>query len=93
MSSIVVADAGPLHYLILVDCANVLENLFDRVLIPGAVRDELLRDGAPEKVKEWMRNPKTWLAVQLLVEVHPIHGLHRGETEALQLALKRGVDG
>jgi hypothetical protein len=38
MTSIVVADVGPLHYLVLVDCANILEKVFDQVLIPGAVR-------------------------------------------------------
>ncbi len=42
MTSIVVADAGPLHYLVLVGCADLLESLFDEVLIPGAVQDELL---------------------------------------------------
>ena len=50
MSSIVVADAGPLHYLILVDCADVLADLFDRVLIPAAVRDELRHTHVPQKV-------------------------------------------
>jgi hypothetical protein len=43
MSSIVVADAGPLHYLVLIDCGETLGTLFDHVLIPFAVRDELLR--------------------------------------------------
>ena len=61
MSSIVVADAGPLHYLILVDCADPLETLFDRVLVPFAVRDELLHGSAPDKVKVWISHPKVWL--------------------------------
>jgi len=59
----VVADAGPLHYLVLVNCGDVLERLFDQVLIPGAVRDELLRDGTPEKVKSWILTPRSWLQV------------------------------
>ena len=46
MSSIVVADAGPLHYLVLIDCGEILGNLFDHVLVPFAVRDELLHPRA-----------------------------------------------
>jgi hypothetical protein len=51
MSSIVVADAGPLHYLVLIDCGDVLGKLFDRVLVPFEVRDELLHRRAPQIVK------------------------------------------
>jgi len=65
MSSIVVADAGPLHYLILIDCADILASLFDRVLIPTAVREELMHADAPPKVKSWFSNPKPWLSVKV----------------------------
>jgi len=30
MSSIVIADAGPLHYLVLIDCGETLGRLFDQ---------------------------------------------------------------
>jgi len=42
MSDIVVADAGPLHNLILIDCAGALRELFARVLIPPVLREEAL---------------------------------------------------
>ncbi len=93
MSSIVVADAGPLHYLILTDCAEILAVLFDRVLIPTAVRDELLHASTPHKVKDWMTAPTNWLQVQRVELPQPIAGLHRGEAEALQLALETGAAG
>lgn len=48
MSSIV-ADAGPLHYLVLIDCGEILRDLFDLVLVPFAVRDELMHPRAPDK--------------------------------------------
>lgn len=54
MSSIVVGDAGPLHYLTLIDCDEILGNLFEQVLVPLAVRDELLHARAPQKVKDWI---------------------------------------
>ncbi len=47
-AKLVVADAGPLHYLILIDCADILPRLFNRVLIPPAVREELTHARAQE---------------------------------------------
>ena len=92
MSSIVVADAGPLHYLVLIDCGEILGKLFDRVLIPFAVRDELFHHRAPQKVKDWLTRPPSWLEITSVTQAHPIRGLHKGETEALQLALERRAD-
>ncbi len=83
-----VAYAGPLHYLVLVDEVNILGNLFDRVLIPEAVRNELLQLKTPEIVKTWINRPPPWLKVEQVTNVLPIHGLHPGESEALQLALQ-----
>jgi predicted nucleic acid-binding protein len=88
MSSIVVADARPLHYLVLVDCASALEKLFDRVYVPFAVRDELLHGSGPEKVKNWISASKSWLEFRQVTDLQPIHGLHEGEVEAIQLALR-----
>ena len=39
------ADASPLHYLVLVDHANILEQLYGNVIIPHAVFDELTAVG------------------------------------------------
>ena len=86
---IVVADAGPLHYLVLIDCADALIGLFDCVLMPFAVRDELLHPGAPQKVKDWVLQPRPWLEITPVVKAQLVHGLHKGETETLQLALER----
>src|SRR2546423_1765774 len=92
MSSIVVADAGPLHYLVLIDCGEILGKLFDHVLVPFAVRDELLHPRAPQRVKDWIIRPPAWLEVTPVTKPEPVSGLHKGETEALQLALERKAD-
>jgi len=92
MSSIVVADAGPLHYLVLIDCGEILGKLFDHVLVPFAVRDELLHPRAPQKVKDWIVSARPWLEITPVAHPRLLHGLHRGETEALQLALERRAD-
>lgn len=88
-ANIVVADAGPLHYLVLIDCAEILASLFDHVLVPFAVRDELIHPAAPQKVKDWILKPRPWLEITPIREVQPVRGLHKGESEALQLALER----
>ena len=38
---IVVSDTSPLNYLVLIDLQHILPDLFERILIPAAVRDEL----------------------------------------------------
>jgi predicted nucleic acid-binding protein len=88
MSGPVVSDAGPLHYLILVDCADALSALFDQLLIPPEVRYELLHSSTPQKVKDWMVNPPPWLKVEPVDHLYPLASLHKGETAALQLALQ-----
>ena len=88
MSNIVVADAAPLHYLILIDSATLLERLFERVLAPIAVRDELLHGNAPKVVQDWIRSPRPWLQFRPVAQPLAIADIHRGEAEALQLALE-----
>ena len=89
IADLVVADSGPLHYLILIDCAQILARLFVRVVIPSAVRDELLHPRAPKRVKDWILQPPAWLEITNVSNAQPVHVLHPGETEALQLALER----
>lgn len=91
-ANIVVVDAGPLHYLVLVDCAEVLPCLFQRVLVPFAVRDELIHASAPSKVKEWILNAPSWLETARVTSSQFVRGLHPGETEVLQLALEKKAE-
>jgi len=42
---IVIADSTPLHYLILIHQVDLLPQLFDRILIPPAVFEELQPPG------------------------------------------------
>jgi predicted nucleic acid-binding protein len=88
MSGPIVSDAGPLHYLILVDCADGLPKLFDRLLIPPAVRDELRHSSTPQKVKDRLDNAPPWLRIEPVTQLQPLASLHKGETAALQLALQ-----
>ena len=51
---VVVADAGPLRYLVLIDAIDLLPRLFGRVLIPEMVSAELSRPSTPRRVREWL---------------------------------------
>ena len=58
---IVVADASPLHYLVLIDQIAVLPPLYGQVIIPSVVCEELQRPQTPEVVRLWMAHPPPWL--------------------------------
>ena len=57
---IVVADAGPIHYLVLVGAVDALQPLYDRVLVPETVARELSNAKAPEIVRGWIARPPAW---------------------------------
>ena len=91
---IVVADAGPIHYLILIDAIGVLYPLYDRVLIPQTVAEELKNDRAPEAVRGWMERPPEWCQVQSDPPNDPAIDelLDPGERAAIALALSISAD-
>ena len=61
---IVVADSGPLHYLILLQHIELLQRFYGQVLVPEPVAGELSAAGAPAVVREWITKPPTWVAVR-----------------------------
>ena len=60
---LVVADASPLHYLILVDAVDVLCRLFEKIYVPIEVRDELTCPAAPAVVRTWMQRVPNWIDI------------------------------
>jgi len=69
---IVVADATPLHYLIIIEHSDVFPKIFKKVIIPPAVAAELGRPKAPEVVRAWISGPPAWLEIRspLIVDDH-----------------------
>jgi predicted nucleic acid-binding protein len=60
---VVVADTGPLNYLMLVGAIDLLPKLFDRIIIPVAVYDELTDAGTPAVVRAWIAQMPSWLEI------------------------------
>jgi predicted nucleic acid-binding protein len=85
----VVCDTGPLNYLILIEAADVLPRLFSPILIPAAVKNELLHAKAPAVVRDWVAHSPSWLSVvpssSYLVPQIPM--LDAGECEVIALGL------
>ena len=86
---IVVADSGPLHYLILLEHVDLHRRFSGQVLVPDLVAGELTTAGAPDIVRSGWANPPTW------VDVHPVaddavsrvtDDLDLGERAAIALA-------
>lgn len=85
---IVIADASPLNYPVLIGHVEVLRQLYARVLVPAGVVDELTASGAPASVREWMSVRSEWIEVRH-VDVPVNSGLEavdEGEAEAILLA-------
>jgi predicted nucleic acid-binding protein len=61
---IVVADSGPLHYLILLEHIELLGRIYGQVLVPEPVASELSAAGAPAVVRDWIAKPPTWVDVR-----------------------------
>ncbi len=84
----IVADTTPLNYLVLIQAADILPNLYRTVLIPPAVKAELAHANTPAIVREWISQPPPWLEVvslKLPVDSALAH-LDAGEREAISLA-------
>lgn len=92
---IVVADSSPLHYLILIEQANLLQRLYSEVVIPDAVVTELTRPSSPKTVSDWLLTAPSWLRV-VPVSAEEIatvtESLDRGERAAIALAQAMGAD-
>jgi predicted nucleic acid-binding protein len=87
---IVIADATPVHYLILIHQADILSTLYGRVIIPEAVRREL----TPDAVKQWVASPPPWIEVHHVAvgEEASLRRLDPGEREAIALAEELRAD-
>ena len=94
--NLVVADASPIHYLVLIDADQYLERLYGQILVPDTVARELLADRTPDKVRNWMQAPPPW--VQLVPATSATQSnvigtpLDAGEHEVLLLALQLRSD-
>ena len=91
---LVVADTGPVNYLILTEYVDVLPAMFDKVILPATVRDELKHRKAPPAVQRWIADLPPWAEVRQTAHAFDVSGdaslekLDRGEEDAIALAVE-----
>jgi len=91
---LVIADTSPINYLILIGYVNILPALFQKVILPAAVQDELKNRKAPPLVKQWIANPPPWAQVRTAAHTFDpaMETLDAGEEEAIALAVELRAD-
>lgn len=85
--NIVVSDTTPLNYLILIECVEVIPQLFGKLLIPPAVVSELRHPKAPASVRAWAGNLPAWVEIRA-PKINVELKIGRGESEAISLAME-----
>ena len=89
---LVIADSGPINYLVLIGEVHQLPRLFERMILPSAVHFELSNKDAPLEVQAWIENPPAWLKIVDAPLVGNVPGIHRGEASAIALATSMRAD-
>ena len=92
---LVIADTSPINYLLLIGHIDVLPAVFQKIVLPGIVRNELSHPKAPLVVRDWIANPPAWVEIRPTTS-HPhdaaLDGLDAGEEDAIALALELHAD-
>ena len=91
---LVVADTSPINYLLLIGHIDILPALFEKVILPAAVWDELRHPKAPVAVRSWVGEPPSWVEIRPGTGGHDssLAALDAGEEAAILLALDLRAD-
>ena len=91
---IIVADTSPINYLVLIKEIEVLPRLYGKIVIPEAVREELLRPEAPEIVRMWTAQAPAWIETRTPTSIadSSLARLDAGERDAIMLAAELNAE-
>ena len=91
---LVIADTGPINYLLLIGHIEILPALFEKVILPSAVKDELVDRDTPSLVRKWIADPPFWVDVRQTASLTnaSMAELGAGETAAITLAAELHAD-
>jgi predicted nucleic acid-binding protein len=91
---IVIADASPLRYIVLIQEVHLLPILYGTIVLPPGVLSELTQESSPKPVRLWMEDLPEWVTAKqprLPLPVFP-SVLDLGEREAIALAEQLAAD-
>lgn len=89
---IVVADSSCFIALVKIGHTDVLPQMFGSVVIPPKVAAELADPDGPQDVRSFALALPPWVSVERPSRVAALPGLHRGEQEAISLAIELNAD-
>jgi predicted nucleic acid-binding protein len=84
----VIADTGPVNYLILSGYIDLIQRLYGSLILPAAVHRELLHPKAPALVRQWTMTLPAWVDFRVPLDSSQFAELGPGEREAISLALE-----
>jgi predicted nucleic acid-binding protein len=93
---LIVSDTTAINYLILIEKEDILNQLYNEIIIPKSVHRELTEGKkSPEKVKIWFLNTPSWMKiyeVSISSNDSSLMSLDLGEREAILLAEELKAD-
>ena len=91
---LVIADASPIRYLLLIGQMAILPSLYERIVIPEVVVSELGQPQTPEAVRDWIAACPEWVDVRVpgLRPPESMSHLGAGERDAILLARELSAD-
>lgn len=93
---LIIADTSPINYLLLIGHIDILPALFERIILPAVVMDELRHPKAPLVVRNWMASLPDWVDARQTASGHvhdvALEKLDAGEEDAIALALELQAD-
>ena len=60
---LVIADTSPIRYLVQIDQVDLLAQLFEKILLPTIVAEELRHPSAPPAVQSWIKQQPAWVNI------------------------------
>ena len=91
LAAVVLADASPLNVLIRLNYTDVLTAMFDSVVVPPLVIQELTHASTPPAVRAFVRSPPEWVRIRTPTRLLPLGALDAGERAAISLAVELGA--
>lgn len=84
---IVISDTGPLRYLSVLGCIDLLPKLFGRVICPGIIIQECMHPRAPAEIRALVSVMPEWLIVQEPKQMEEALSRHLDASEAAAISL------
>ena len=91
----IVSNTSPFRYLTDIGEHELLPQLFEKVLIPKAVYQELTHQNTPETVQQYFLSSPTWIEVcevKISDKHNSLRHLDQGEIEAIVLVKQKQAD-